>query len=147
EIIQLSGYTEEEKMKISRQYLIPKQIKENGITVKNITYTDDGLKALIENYTREAGLRNLERTIASVCRKVARRVAEGDDAAVSITPTEVARMLGPQQFSREDAQIKDSVGVSTGLAWTQVGGEILYIETSLSKGKGNIILTGQMGDV
>lgn len=147
EIIQLSGYTEEEKLKISRQYLIPKQLKENGISTKNANFLEDGLRFLVEHYTREAGLRNLERTIASVCRKVARRVAEGDDGCVQITPAEVTRMLGPAVYSREDAQIKDSVGVSTGLAWTQFGGEILYIETSLSKGKGAIILTGQMGEV
>ncbi len=147
EIIQLSGYTEEEKNKISKQYLIPKQMKENGITDKNIDFRDDGIAYLIEHYTREAGLRNLERTIASVCRKVARRVAEGDDTLVKITPTEVSKMLGPEMYDREDAQQEDSVGVSTGLAWTQAGGEILYIETCMSKGKGAVTLTGQMGDV
>lgn len=147
EIIQLSGYTEEEKEKISRQYLIPKQMTENGISEKNIKFTDAGLEYLIQHYTREAGLRNLERTVGSVCRKVARKVAEGDEALVAITPTEVSKMLGPAVYDRESAQDEDAVGVSTGLAWTQVGGEILYIETCLSKGKGGVTLTGQMGDV
>ncbi len=147
EIIQLSGYTEEEKEKISKQYLIPKQMKENGVTNKNIQFKDDGLTYLIQHYTREAGLRNLERTIASACRKVARKVAEGDDNVTEVTPTEVSKMLGPAIYDREDAQAEDSIGVSTGLAWTQGGGEILHIETCMSKGKGTITLTGQMGEV
>ncbi len=147
EIIQLSGYTEDEKLKISKQYLWSKQIKENGITEKNIDVTDDGSKYLIEHYTREAGLRNLERQIGTVCRKVARKVAEGDTTRVKVTADMVGKLLGPPTYVREDVQDRDEVGISTGLAWTQAGGEILYIETSLSKGKGGIILTGQMGDV
>ncbi len=147
EVIQLSGYTEDEKMKISKQYLIPKQIKENGVTEKNIDFQDSGLKFLIEHYTREAGLRNLERQIGTVCRKVARKVAEGEAGKVKILPEMVTKMLGPPMYMREDALDRDEVGVSTGLAWTQAGGEILFIETSMSKGKGGIILTGQMGDV
>ena len=147
EVIQLSGYTEDEKSKISKQYLIPKQIQENGITEKNIDFQDSGLKFLIEHYTREAGLRNLERQIGTVCRKVARKVAEGETGRIKIGPEVVEKMLGPPVYTREDAQDRDEVGVSTGLAWTQAGGEILFIETSMSKGKGGIILTGQMGDV
>jgi ATP-dependent Lon protease len=147
EIIQLSGYTEDEKLKISKQYLLTKQIKENGITEKNIDLTDEGLKYLIEHHTREAGLRNLERQIGTVCRKVARKVAEGETHKVKVTADMVAKLLGPPLYVREDVQDRDEVGISTGLAWTQAGGEILYIETSLSKGKGGIILTGQMGDV
>lgn len=148
EIIQLSGYALEEKVKISKQYLIRKQMKENGITDQHIRFEDDGVQYLIEHYTREAGLRNLERQIGTVCRKVARKVAEGDaDAFTAITAKAVAELLGPPMYTKEDSQNEDSVGVSTGLAWTQVGGEILYIETSLSRGKGNVVLTGQMGDV
>jgi ATP-dependent Lon protease len=147
EVIQLSGYTEDEKQKISKQYLIPKQIKENGISDKNIDFQDVGLKYLIEHYTREAGLRNLERQIGTVCRKVARKVAEGESGRVKIVPDMVTKMLGPPAYMREDALDRDEVGVSTGLAWTQAGGEILFIETSMSKGKGGISLTGQMGDV
>ena len=138
EIIQLSGYTEDEKLKISKQYLWSKQIKENGITEKNIDVTDDGSKYLIEHYTREAGLRNLERQIGTVCRKVARKVAEGDTTRVKVTADMVGKLLGPPTYVREDVQDRDEVGISTGLAWTQAGGEILYIETSLSKGKGRM---------
>ena len=147
EIIHLSGYTEDEKLKIARQYLVPKQIKENGITEKHIEITDSALQFLIENYTREAGLRNLERQVGTLCRKVARKIAEGETGKIVVLAETVQKMLGPQIYSREEAQDKDEIGISTGLAWTQVGGEILYIETSLFKGKGGIILTGQMGDV
>lgn len=147
EIIQLSGYTEDEKLKISKQYLLNKQIKENGITDKNIEVGDDALKFTIEHYTREAGLRNLERLIGTLCRKVARKVAEGDKERFKITPDTVTKFLGAPIYIREEQQDKDEVGISTGLAWTQAGGEILYIETSMSRGKGGVILTGQMGDV
>ncbi len=147
EIIQLSGYTEDEKLKIAKQYLLPKQIKENGINDKQIEVTDAGLVYTIENYTREAGLRNLERLIGTLCRKVARKVAEGEKEKTKVTPEVVAKFLGPAMYSREDQQDRDEVGISTGLAWTQAGGEILYIETSMSKGKGGVTLTGQMGDV
>lgn len=148
EIIQLSGYALEEKVKISNQYLVGKQMKENGIDEKHISFENEGIEYLVEHYTREAGLRNLERQIGSVCRKVARKVAENlPDAFTKITPKVVTELLGPPQYTKEDAQEGDSVGVSTGLAWTQVGGEILYIETSLSRGKGSVVLTGQMGDV
>src|SRR5690606_14253655 len=101
----------------------------------------------IENYTREAGLRNLERLVGTLCRKVARKVAEGEKDKVKVNPEMVAKFLGAPVYSREDAQDRDEVGISTGLAWTQAGGEILYIETSMSRGKGGVILTGQMGDV
>ncbi|MCO5143551.1 MAG: endopeptidase La [Oligoflexia bacterium] len=147
EVIQLSGYTEDEKLKIAKQYLVSKQIKENGITEKNIDISDEALKFTIENYTREAGLRNLERLVGTLCRKVAHKVAEGEKQKISVTPELVAKFLGPQVYTREDQQEHDEVGVSTGLAWTQAGGEILYIETSMCKGKGGVILTGQMGDV
>ena len=147
EVIQLSGYTEDEKLKIAKQYLVPKQIKENGITDKHIDLGDEALKYTIENYTREAGLRNLERLVGTLCRKVARKVAEGEKERTKVTADMVSKFLGAPMYSREDRQDRDEVGISTGLAWTQAGGEILYIETSMSRGKGGVILTGQMGDV
>jgi ATP-dependent Lon protease len=147
EIIQLSGYSEEEKLTIARKYLVRKQIDENGISEKNIEFKDDGLKKIIGAYTREAGLRNLEREIGSVCRKVAREVAQGNDEKWIITSKTVEKLLGPPKYLREDELDKNEVGVATGLAWTQVGGEILYIEASKSKGKGGLTLTGQLGDV
>ena len=147
EIIQLSGYTEDEKLKIAKQYLVSKQTKENGITDKHIEVTDEALKFTIENYTREAGLRNLERLVGTLCRKVARKVAEGEKEKIKVTPDMVTKFLGAPVYQREESQDQDEVGISTGLAWTQAGGEILYIETSSSRGKGGVILTGQMGDV
>lgn len=147
EIIQLPGYTEEEKVRIAKTYLIKKQIAENGITDKHLEFTDEGVKYLISGYTREAGLRNLERNIATVCRKTAKRVAEGNDSKVVADKEVVAKFLGPAMYTREDEQDKDEIGIATGLAWTSVGGEILYIETTTMKGKGGITLTGQMGDV
>lgn len=147
EIIQLPGYTEEEKISIAKKYLIKKQIFENGITDKHLEFTEEGVKSVISGYTREAGLRNLERSIGTICRKTARRVAEGNEDKVMANADLVAKFLGPAQFIREDEQDKDEVGISTGLAWTQVGGEILYIETTTMRGKGSITLTGQMGDV
>ncbi|MGZ3668599.1 MAG: endopeptidase La, partial [Bdellovibrionota bacterium] len=147
EIIQFSGYLDEEKLKISKQYLVPKQIKENGITDKQIDITNDALTYTIEHYTREAGLRNLERLIGTLCRKVARKVAEGEKDKTKVDAEMVTKFLGPAMYTREDQQDRDEVGISTGLAWTQAGGEILYIETSISKGKGGVTLTGQMGDV
>ncbi len=147
EVIQLAGYTEEEKYFISEKYLIPKQITENGLNTSLISFTDDAIKTVISHYTREAGLRNLERCIATVCRKTARLVAEGKTGSTEITPDEVAKFLGPAVYLREDEQEKDEVGIATGLAWTSIGGEIMYVETSSMKGKGSIILTGQLGDV
>ncbi|RZA08755.1 MAG: endopeptidase La, partial [Proteobacteria bacterium] len=147
EIISLSGYTEDEKLKIARRYLVAKQTKENGITDKQIEVTEEALKFTIENYTREAGLRNLERQVGTLCRKVARQVAEGEKEKIKVTPEMVVKFLGSPIYQREEGQEQDEVGISTGLAWTQAGGEILYIETSSSRGKGGVILTGQMGDV
>jgi ATP-dependent Lon protease len=147
EVIQLSGYSEEEKLVIAKKYLIRKQIEENGITDKAIEFKEDGLKKVIASYTREAGLRNLEREIGSVCRKVAREIAQGNHEKWTITAKIVEKLLGPAKYIREDELDKNEVGVATGLAWTQVGGEILYIEATKMKGKGGMILTGQLGDV
>lgn len=147
EVIQLSGYTQEEKYFICRKYLIQKQVSENGLDPAQIEFTDEGINAIVENYTREAGLRNLERLVGTVCRKTARFVAEGRTEKTVIDAALVAKFLGPAVYSREDEQEKDEVGISTGLAWTSVGGEILYVETAITRGKGGMLLTGQLGDV
>jgi ATP-dependent Lon protease len=147
EVINLSGYTQEEKFFISRKYLIPKQTSENGLKPEQIEFTDAGIQAIVENYTREAGLRNLERLMGTVCRKTARLVAEGKTDVTKIDPAMVAKYLGPAIYTREDEQDKDEVGITTGLAWTSVGGEILYVETTATRGKGGMLLTGQLGDV
>lgn len=147
EVIQLAGYTEEEKFFITKKYLIPKQVTENGITNPQIEFTEDGIRAVISGYTREAGLRNLERHVATLCRKTARLVAEGKKEKTVITAEQVYKFLGPAPYMREDEQERDEVGIATGLAWTSVGGEILYVETTTMKGKGGILLTGQLGEV
>lgn len=147
EVISLSGYTEEEKLQIAKRYLVPRQIKENGITEKVITFSDEAIKGVISKYTREAGLRNLEREIGSVCRKVARRVAEGEKKQFVINAATVAKYLGPPKFIREEEMEYNEVGVVTGLAWTPVGGEVLFVEATIMKGKGGLTLTGQLGDV
>ena len=147
EIIELSGYTDEEKLKISRQFLIPRQLEENGITDKHIKLSDEAVLSTINQYTAEAGLRNLEREIGTICRKVARKVAEGRRELHTIKKTNLHKYLGTPKRLPEEEQLKDEIGISTGLAWTQTGGEILYIETTLMKGKGNLVLTGSLGDV
>ncbi|ACM19266.1 ATP-dependent Lon protease (La) [Geotalea daltonii FRC-32] len=147
EVISLSGYTEEEKLQIAKRYLVPRQTKENGITEKIITFSDEALKTIISKYTREAGLRNLEREIGSVCRKVARRVAEGEKRQFPINAATVTKYLGPPRFIREEEMKQNEIGVVTGLAWTPVGGEVLFIEATIMKGKGGLSLTGQLGDV
>jgi ATP-dependent Lon protease len=147
EIIRLSGYTEEEKLKIAQGYLIPRQIQENGLKRDDLHISPEVLKEVIIHYTQEAGLRNLEREIGSLCRKVARRIAEGEQGPFAITRGNLHKYLGPPKFLPEEEREKDEVGVATGLAWTQVGGEILYVEASLMRGKGQLTLTGQLGDV
>lgn len=146
EIISLSGYTQEEKLAITKKYLIPKQMDENGITHEHIEFTDEGIETVIRSFTREAGLRNLERQIGSLCRKVAMKIASGTKDKTNIISDTVERFLGPAIYSYEDEKEFDEVGVATGLAWTSVGGEVLYIETSKMKGSG-VTLTGQLGDV
>jgi len=147
EVLELSGYTEEEKEQISRRYLIPKQILENGLKPEDISISGPALRRVISQYTKEAGLRNLERTIASICRKVARKLAEGKENKSLITIGNLQNSLGPPRFLPEAEMEKDEVGVATGLAWTQAGGEILYLEATVMKGKGGLILTGHLGDV
>ncbi|TGU74056.1 endopeptidase La [Geomonas terrae] len=147
EVINLAGYTEEEKLGIAKRYLVPRQVKENGITEEIVVFSEEALRAIIAKYTREAGLRNLEREIGSVCRKVARKYAEGKGEKFVITAGTVAKYLGPPKFLREEEMDKNEVGVVTGLAWTPVGGEVLFVEATVMKGKGALTLTGQLGDV
>ncbi|MBU0479605.1 MAG: endopeptidase La [Proteobacteria bacterium] len=148
EIIRLSGYMLEEKIEIANRYLLPRQIKENGISAKNIVITNETIKEIITHYTREAGLRNLEREIGKVCRKLARQIAEGKKGPFAISGRTLSKYLGPPKHIPEmEKEAIDQPGLATGLAWTEVGGEVLYIEISILKGKGNLILTGQLGDV
>jgi ATP-dependent Lon protease len=147
EIIYLSGYTEEEKLQIARKYLIPKQLEEHGITTKILTMDDSAVRQIISSYTREAGVRNLEREIAHLCRKVAKQVAEEKANKFAVTSKNLEKLLGVPKFLPEEEMKESEVGVSTGLAWTESGGDIIYIEASLMKGKGNLTLTGQLGDV
>jgi ATP-dependent Lon protease len=147
EIIYLSGYTAEEKLGIALNYLVPKQLDEHGITKKILKITDPALLQIISQYTREAGVRNLEREIANLCRKVAKRIAEGAEKKFNIAPRNLHRFLGVPKFLPEEEMEKDEVGVSTGLAWTESGGDIIYVEATTMKGKGGLTLTGQLGDV
>ncbi len=147
EVIELSGYTEEQKVEIARRHLIPKQREEHGISPETCDFPDATLARIVREYTREAGLRNLEREIANVCRKVARRIAEGKRPWKRIGPELLPELLGPPQYEPEVASRAGEVGVATGLVWTRVGGEILFIEATRMKGKGNLTLTGQLGDV
>jgi ATP-dependent Lon protease len=147
EILRLPGYTEEEKLEIARRYLLPRQLKENGLRPRDLLLSPEVLRRIIVYYTQEAGLRNLEREIGSLCRKVARRLAEGEKGPFAITRANLHRYLGPPRFLPEAEVEKDEVGVATGLAWTQVGGEILAVEATLLRGKGQLILTGQLGEV
>jgi len=147
EVIRLAGYTEEEKLEIARRHLLPKQIEENGIAAKNVHISKKALGAVIQQYTQEAGLRQLEREIGRICRKVARRIAEGKSETVRVTPKNVHEYLGAPKVFPEEALRKDQIGVATGLAWTAVGGDVLFIEALRMKGKGQLVLTGQLGEV
>jgi ATP-dependent Lon protease len=147
EILDLPGYMEEEKLQIALQHLVPKQVREHALTEKLITFTEGAIKKIIALYTREAGVRNLEREIASVCRKVARKVAEGKKKLYRITSRNIESYLGPAKIFKDQLLKKDQVGVATGVAWTAAGGEILFVEVTKMKGKGNLSLTGSLGDV
>src|SRR5215471_779164 len=147
EIIQLSGYTEEEKVEIAKRHLIPKQIEEHGLKKNQIQFTDEGIRAMINQYTQEAGLRNLEREIAAVCRKVAKQVATGEKKARKIHTDNLDQFLGRPKVFREELLKRDQIGVATGLAWTPVGGDVLFVEATAMKGRGALTLTGQLGDV
>ena len=147
EVINLPGYTDVEKLKIARTFLLPRQMEENGITVKMLEISDQAILQMISQYTQEAGLRNLEREWASICRKVARKVAEGKKEQTQINARNLHRFLGPPYFLPDEEQEKNEVGVATGLAWTESGGEILHVEASTTPGKGALILTGHLGEV
>jgi len=148
EIIPLSGYTPNEKLAIAKQFLVPKQIKENGLKKEQAAFEDGALYGLIEKYTREAGVRNLEREIASVCRKIARRIlTKNPELPVTVTGENLADFLGKTKFRLGKKGEKAEIGLATGLAWTETGGDVLHIETTLMRGKGNLVLTGQLGEV
>jgi ATP-dependent Lon protease len=147
EVLELPGYTEEEKLQIAIRHLIPKQVSENALSDKLIRITDGALKKIISLYTREAGVRNLEREIASLCRKIARRVAEGKKGQTVITSQMIEKYLGPPKVFKDQLLHKSQVGVATGVAWTAVGGEILFVEATKMQGKGNLQMTGSLGDV
>ncbi|MBU0986123.1 MAG: endopeptidase La, partial [Proteobacteria bacterium] len=147
EVIILSGYTLEEKTAIAWRHLIPRQIKENGLNSKKISFSPGALQQIIAEYTSEAGLRNLEREIGTLCRKVARKIAEGEKGPFQVTKNNLQKYLGVPKYFPEMDQESSQVGLSTGLAWTQAGGEVLYVEATLIGGKGELIVTGQLGEV
>ncbi|MCH9646896.1 MAG: endopeptidase La [Deltaproteobacteria bacterium] len=147
EVLRLSGYTAEEKIEIARRHLIPKQQEENGLQPGQMELSEAGLKRLISHYTKEAGLRNLEREIAAVCRKVAVRIASGDERPMTVTPRTIEKLLGPARHYPEELLDSDRVGIATGLAWTAAGGDLLFIEVIAVPGKGELTLTGQLGAV
>ena len=148
EVLELVGYTEEEKLQIATEHLVARQVENHGLTAEKITFTDDALRAVIRGYTREAGVRNLEREIGALCRKVARRHAEGTDEAITIAPETVTELLGVPRFEDEEvAERTKNPGVALGLAWTPAGGEVLFVEATRMPGKGSLTLTGHLGDV
>ena len=147
ELIEIAGYTENEKEHIAKEHLIPKQMEENGIEKGKLTIQSAALKKIINNYTKEAGVRNLERTIGQICRKTARLIMEEDKKKVTVTSKNLSDFLGKEHFNYLMANKKDEIGISRGLAWTQVGGDTLQIEVNVMPGKGELILTGQLGDV
>jgi ATP-dependent Lon protease len=147
EVIRLSGYTPEEKLAIARNFLVPRQLQTNGLKEKHLRFSEAALLRIISEYTAEAGLRNLERELGSVCRKAARRLAEGKKGVLLVTEQAVPRYLGPPRYLPEDERAENEAGVATGLAWTEAGGEILYVEVTTMKGKGELTLTGQLGAV
>jgi ATP-dependent Lon protease len=148
EVIQLAGYTIDEKLHIAKKYLVPRQLQANGLRSSQIEFADAALTAIIDEYTREAGVRNLERQIGTVCRKVAREVAEGRaNGKVRISAKRAREMLGKRRFFAEQRRRTKDPGVATGLAWTPVGGEVLFVEATAVPGSGNLTITGQLGDV
>jgi ATP-dependent Lon protease len=147
EVIEFPGYIEEEKLAIAWQFLIPRQLEAHGLQPKQVQFTESALRAMIREYTYEAGVRNLERAIANLCRKLARRVAEGKRAPHRITPAMLVKFLGPPQYAEWLANETDEVGVANGLAWTEAGGDVMQVEVSVMEGKGGLTLTGQLGEV
>ena len=147
EILEFPGYTDEEKFHIARDFLLPKQTETHGLKEKNLKISDQALAKIISSYTREAGVRSMERELASICRKVAKQIAEGKTQTMSVTDKNLQAFLGPEKFIPWTTEKKDEVGVASGLAWTEVGGEVLSVETTLMPGRGNLLLTGHLGDV
>ena len=147
EVITLSGYTDEEKLNIAKTYLVGREIEENGLSKMAPEFTDEAIYRITHDYTREAGVRNLQRNIASVCRKIAKEVAQGKPLRTLIDPAAVSELLGPPKFYDEVASEKDRIGVATGLAWTESGGDIIFVEATKMKGKEDLILTGSLGEV
>jgi ATP-dependent Lon protease len=148
EVIRLSGYTEEEKVAIAETHIIPKTVEQHGLNSKQVKIADQAIRKIIQEYTREAGVRNLERSVATICRKVAMQIVKGDESAVKITPQNAAKYLGPPKVVREEETSRiPQVGIVNGLAWTETGGELLQIEVNTMPGKGKVQLTGQLGDV
>jgi ATP-dependent Lon protease len=147
EVIEFPGYIEEEKLEIANRYLIPRQIEENGLDGVGLQFEAEAVRRIIREYTYEAGVRNLEREIGKICRKVARLKAEGKKFPNTITLEAVEKLLGPQQYFQPEAEPSDEVGVVTSLAWTENGGEIMPVEVAILEGKGSLQMTGQMGEV
>ena len=147
EVIELPGYTEDEKVEIAKRYLVKRQLAATGLTPEQCDITEQAIRAIIRDYTREAGVRNLEREIGAVLSRVAMRIAEGDTDAVTIEEKDLHGILGPRRFEGEVAMRTSVPGVATGLAWTPVGGDILFVECTRTPGNGKLILTGQLGDV
>lgn len=147
EMITISGYTQEEKIQIAKKFLIPKQQKDHGLTGRHISFPDNGIEKVIRSYTREAGVRNLERSVATLCRKVARQIVQKKKKTLRMTPANVELFLGAPKYHWNEAERSSQVGVATGLAWTEAGGDVLPVEVTTMKGKGSLTLTGQLGDV
>jgi len=147
ELIELTSYTREEKFHIAKKYLVPKQTKRHGLNARTLKIADDALYALADNYTREAGVRTLERTIASLCRKAAKAIVAGSEKKVTVNNSNITQFLGPRRFKPEEVEQKNEIGLVNGLAWTSVGGEMLQIEVAILDGTGKLELTGQLGDV
>ncbi len=147
EVIEIQGYTNEEKLKIALKFLFPRQMEENGIKEKDLIISDEAILQTITHYTKESGVRNLERELAAICRKVARKIAEGEKKTTVVTKGNLHKFLGVPKHLPEEEREKNEIGVATGLAWTQYGGELLYVEASIMKGKGTLTLTGHLGDI
>jgi ATP-dependent Lon protease len=147
EIIEFPGYIEEEKLGIARQFIIPRQLEEHGLSARPLRFSDAALHIIIREYTYEAGVRNLERQIANVCRKIARRVAEGKKGPRQITRAGLNKYLGPARYLPSKVEKENEIGVATGIAWTLAGGDLMPVEIALMEGKGNLVLTGQLGEV
>lgn len=147
EVIEVSGYTEEDKLQIAQRYLVPKKVKENGLGDSNVTFTEGAIRTIINDYTRESGVRNLEREISNVCRKVARQVVETGRGETSLDTPEIRQFLGKRRYHYDKVEGVNEIGVTTGMAWTIVGGDTLFIETTVIPGNGKLVLTGQLGEV